>query len=239
MKTNWYLGETKNYDKFNFVLENRDINNINLKKIESSILEIGIQVPIIVNQNYDIIEGQHRFIALRKNKMVVPYVMSKNASEKIIAKLQESKRWTAEDFCRSLSVKGDIDCTTALEVAEKWRKLTNNKMATIRSLELLKSSKTGLGLKTSLRDGKYSINLECGISVFKALELMSKYDMNTSPYSNKIVRGVKRLYHEYNGLNMAAIEHMTKNNYLKSYSNDSEQFEYMKNKYKRSLKAVS
>ena len=238
MKTNWYLGETKNYDKFNFVLENRDINNANLKKIESSILEIGIQIPIIVNQNYEIIEGQHRFIALRKNKMVVPYVMSKNASEKIIAKLQESKRWTAEDFCRRLSVKGDIDCTTALEVANKWSDLTNKKMNTIRSLELLMSSRNSTGVKTILKDGKFRVNLECANNVFEALQLMSKHEMNTNPYSNKIVRTLKRLYHNYNGLNMKAIEHMVKNNYIKAYSNEGEQFEYMKNKYDRSLKAV-
>ena len=239
MKTNWYLGETKNYDKFNFVLENRDINNANLKKIESSILEIGIQIPIIVNQNYEIIEGQHRFIALRKNKMVVPYVMSKNASEKIIAKLQESKRWTAEDFCRRLSVKGDVDCKIALDTANEWNKITNKKMATIRSLELLMSGKSASGVKTVLKDNKYRVNLECAKNVFEAIQVMGEHEMNTNPYGNKIVRTLKRLYYKYNGLNMKAIQHMVKNNYIRAYSNESEQFEYMKNKYDRSLKAVS
>lgn len=239
MTTNWYLGETKNYERFNFVSTNRDISNANLKKIESSILEIGVQIPIVVNQNYDIIEGQHRFIALRKNKMVIPYVMSKNASENFIAKLQESKRWTAEDFCRRLATKGDLDCTTALEIAEKWNKMSNKKMANIRSLELLMSSRNSTGIKTVLKEGKFRVNLECANNVFEALQLMSKHEMNTNPYSNKIVRTLKRLYHNYNGLNMNAIEHMVKNNYIKAYSNEGEQFEYMKNKYDRSLKAVS
>jgi len=239
MTTNWYLGETKNYERFNFVSTNRDISNANLKKIESSILEIGVQIPIVVNQNYDIIEGQHRFIALRKNKMVIPYVMSKNASENFIAKLQESKRWTAEDFCRRLATKGDLDCTTALEIAEKWNKMSNKKMANIRSLELLMSSRNSTGIKTVLKEGKFRVNLECANNVFEALQLMSKHEMNTNPYSNKIVRTLKRLYHNYNGLNMKAIEHMVKNNYIKAYSNEGEQFEYMKNKYSRSLKAVS
>ena len=199
MTTNWYLGETKNYDRFNFVSTNRDINNANLKKIESSILDIGVQIPIVVNQNYDIIEGQHRFIALRKNKMVVPYVMSKNASENFIAKLQESKRWTAEDFCRRLATKGDIDCQLALDTAERWSKLTNKKMATIRSLELLMWSKANSGIKTTLKEGKYRVNLECAENVFDAVQIMNNYEMNTSPYSNKIVRSLKSLYYIYNG----------------------------------------
>tara|TARA_R110000822_G_scaffold29350_4_gene86498 strand:- start:147 stop:866 length:720 start_codon:yes stop_codon:yes gene_type:complete len=239
MQTNWYLGETKNYERFNFVSTNRDINNTNLKKIESSILEIGVQIPIVVNQNYEIIEGQHRFIALRKNKMVIPYVMSKNASENFIAKLQESKRWTAEDFCRRLATKGDLDCKLALDVAEKWSKMTNKKMAAIRSLELLMSSKTNSGIKTTLKEGKYRVNLDCGENVFKAVQIMANYEMNTSPYTNKIVRGLKSLYHIFNGLDLKAIEHMVKNNYITAYSNDAEQKTYMKKIYMRSLKAVS
>lgn len=239
MQTNWYLGETKSYDKFNFVSTNRDISNANLKRIESSILEIGVQIPIVVNQNYDIIEGQHRFIALRKNKMVIPYIMSKNASENFIAKLQESKRWTAEDFCRRLSTKGDIDCTLALDTANKWSKITNKKMATIRSLELLMSSKTNSGIKTTLKEGKYRVNLDCAENVFKAIQIMTNYEMNTSPYTNKIVRGLKSLYHTFNGLDLRVIEHMVKSNYITSYSNDAEQREYMKKIYKRSLNAIS
>lgn len=238
MTTNWYLGETKNYDRFNFVSTNRDINNANLKKIEASILDIGVQIPIVVNQNYDIIEGQHRFIALRKNKMVVPYVMSKNASENFIAKLQESKRWTAEDFCRRLATKGDLDCKLALDTAERWSKLTNKKMATIRSLELLMWSKSNSGIKSTLKQGKYRVNLDCAENVFDAVQIMNNYEMNTSPYTNKIVRGLKYLYYEFNGLNLKAIEHMVKNNYITSYANDMEQKKYMSKIYKRSLKSV-
>ena len=238
MTTNWYLGETKNYERFNFVSTNRDISNANLKRIESSILEIGVQIPIVVNQNYDIIEGQHRFIALRKNKMVIPYIMSKNASENFIAKLQESKRWTAEDFCRRLSTKGDIDCTLALDTANKWSKLTNKKMATIRSLELIMSHKSSTGIKTVLKNGNYRVNLDCANNVFDSIQIMVKHDMNTNPYGNKIVRTLKRLYHDYGGLNPKVIEHMVKNNYIKAYSNESEQLEYMKNKYEKSWKCV-
>ena len=98
MATKWHLGETRNYDRFKFVESNRDINDNNVNKIEQSILEIGIQVPIVVNDKYEIIEGQHRFIALRRNKLVVPYIISTSASEKYIARLQESKKWNAIDF---------------------------------------------------------------------------------------------------------------------------------------------
>ena len=57
MKNNFYLGETKDYSKFQFVEGNRDIIDSNVKKIEKSILSMGIQCPILVDENYKIIDG--------------------------------------------------------------------------------------------------------------------------------------------------------------------------------------
>ena len=68
---------------------------------------------------------------------------------------------------------------------------------------------------------------------------MSNLDMGTTPYGQKIIRTLKRMYHEFNGLDIDAIEHMTSNNYLKAYSNEGEQFDYMAAKYNRSLKTLA
>ena len=239
MATKWHLGETRNYDRFKFVESNRDINDNNVNKIEQSILEIGIQVPIVVNDNYEIIEGQHRFVALRRNKLVVPYIISTSASEKYIARLQESKKWNAIDFCRSLATKGNIDCQIALELAEEWHKHSKGKMALARSIEVLMDGKGYTGLLTKLKNNDYKVNIECGKAVYDAIDLMSNLDMGTTPYGNKITRTLKRMYHEFNGLDIDAIEHMTKNNYLKAYSVEGDQFDYMAAKYNKSLKAIA
>jgi len=239
MATKWHLGETKNYDRFKFVESNRDINDNNVNKIEKSILEIGIQVPIVVNDKYEIIEGQHRFVALRRNKLVVPYIISTSASDKYIARLQESKKWNAIDFCRSLATKGNIDCQIALELAEEWNKHSKGKMKLARTIELLMDGKGHTGLLTKLKNNDYKVNIECGKTVYDAVDLMSNLDMGTTPYGQKIIRTLKRMYNEFNGLDMDAIEHMTRNNYLKAYSAEGEQFDYMAAKYNKSLKAIA
>ena len=121
MKTNFFLGETKEYNKFNFREANRDLNTPNVNKIVKSIEEIGLQCPIIVNEEYEIIDGQHRFVALRQLGRVVPYVISKRwQGDDTIAQLQESRKWTALDFAESLAKRGDISCKTALELADDW-----------------------------------------------------------------------------------------------------------------------
>jgi len=238
MKTNWYLGETKQYEKFKFVESNRDINQSNLKKVEESILKIGIQVPIVVNNNYEIIEGQHRFIALRKNKLVVPYIVSGRATVSEIDSLQESRKWTAIDFCKSRAAKGDVSCKIALEVSEEWYQDSNKKMKPIRTLELLMDGRGTGSLRTKLRNGSFRISEDCASDVYNAIQVMANMDMGTTPYGQKITRILKMLWHDFEGLDLEVIEKMTRTNYITAYSNENDQYRYMKDIYLKAKKQL-
>jgi hypothetical protein len=237
MKTNWHLGETRDYSMFNFVESNREINKANLKKIEESILDIGVQVPIVVNSNYDIIEGQHRFLALKSNKMPVPYIVSRFASKENIAKLQESKKWSALDYCKSWSIRGNKDCKDALEIANKWHKETNKKLSMINILELLMDAH-GYQVQYRLKNNKYSINKEIAEQVYDCIKVMNELETGTNVYGNKIVRTMKKLHYDLGGLDADVVAHMTKKNFIMAYSNEHDQFNYMKKLYLKSLKAI-
>jgi len=76
MKKRFTLHETKEYDMFNFLESNREINSSTVKKLVKSIKDKGLQVPIVVNDDRDIVDGQHRFIALRQLGYAVPYIVS-------------------------------------------------------------------------------------------------------------------------------------------------------------------
>lgn len=238
MKTNWYLGETKDYSKFNFIDSNRDINDSNLKKIERSILEIGLQVPIVVNENYEIIEGQHRFVALRKNNLVIPYIVSARASESDIDGLQESRKWTAMDFCKSRATKGDVSCKIALDLAEEWYQDSDKKMHPQRTIELVMDGRTSSGIRTKLRNGSYIANTDCAKNVYDAIQVMSEMDMGTTPFGQKIVRTLKALYYDFLGIDLDIIQKMTRDNYIKAYSNENDQYEYMRDMYLKAKKQL-
>lgn len=238
MKTNWYLGETKAYDKFKFIESNRDINEPNLRKIEESILKIGIQVPIVVNDSYEIIEGQHRFIALRKNNLVVPYIVSSRATESNIDGLQESRKWTAIDFCKSRAAKGDVSCRLALDLAEEWYQDSDKKMHPQRTIELVMDGRASSGVRTKLRNGSYITNTDCAKDVYDAIQTMSEMDMGTTPFGQKIVRTLKMLYYDFLGLDLEVIQKMTRDNYIKAYSNESDQYQYMRDMYLKTKKQL-
>jgi hypothetical protein len=235
MQTKWHLGETKNYERFNFVESNREINDLNVDKIEKSILDIGIQVPIVVNKDYEIIEGQHRFVALRRNNLVVPYIVSSCADKGHIAKLQESKKWSAEDYCRSLATKGDIDCKIALEYAGKWFKQSKGKFSIIKSLEILMDGSAFSVLK-SLKSQSFKVNVDIANNVYDAIDIMKDYENSASPYNNRISRSLKKISYQYGGLNLKAIKHMAKYNYITCYGSEGETRKYLEDKYKKSLR---
>ena len=56
---------TKNYNDFKFVKGNRAINYTHVNNLVDSIKEKDLQMPIIVDEKMNIIDGQHRFEAYR------------------------------------------------------------------------------------------------------------------------------------------------------------------------------
>ena len=64
------LKSTKTYSIFNKVIGNRNLDSKNLSRIKNSINEIGLQMPILVNENKSIIDGQHRLQAAKELKIL-------------------------------------------------------------------------------------------------------------------------------------------------------------------------
>ena len=56
---------TENYDMFKKIGGNRKINKANYAKIVKSMKEEQLIIPIVVNERYEIIDGQHRYTACR------------------------------------------------------------------------------------------------------------------------------------------------------------------------------
>ena len=82
-KKEFRVGVTKDYDMFEFLDTNRQPNTRIINKLEKSIKEHGVQIPIIVNDKKQIVDGQHRFWALRKLGYQVPYIISYTWKEDI------------------------------------------------------------------------------------------------------------------------------------------------------------
>lgn len=68
------VNETTDYDQFKLLKGNRTVNMLHVEKLKLSFARKYLLSPIIVNENFEIIDGQHRFMAAKELKLPVWYI---------------------------------------------------------------------------------------------------------------------------------------------------------------------
>jgi len=105
--------KTNDYSMFKHMNGNRNINKLHLKRLTESMSEKYIEVPIIVNQHYEIIDGQHRFEAAKELGKYVYYIKVRNLNLDDVHRLNtNSKNWTAEEYMQGYCELGLKDYLT-------------------------------------------------------------------------------------------------------------------------------
>lgn len=97
----------KNYGKFSYLIENRPINNNHVQKLVESIKKDNRMDfhPVIVNDQFQIFDGQHRFEACKILKIPVTYVINNNTTADSIIDDQICLLWTVQDWIHHYSTK--------------------------------------------------------------------------------------------------------------------------------------
>lgn len=116
--------ETRDYSKFKFLSENREIKKANVEKIKASVKEWGIIPgrPILIDGDGNIVDGQHRFIAYKELGRPIPYeVINGNVIQKTMALNSNQTQWKLQDYINSYAEQG-IDCYRKLvKFEEKYK----------------------------------------------------------------------------------------------------------------------
>lgn len=94
---------TKDYDKF--IIDenyNRDVDEKHVKDVMKSIGmfgDHGICFPIVVDNNFKVTDGQHRFTARAKLGLPIYYIMNIALDSKVLGGINKAmKKWKKEDF---------------------------------------------------------------------------------------------------------------------------------------------
>jgi hypothetical protein len=94
--------KTYNHDIFKKMRGNREINERHVAKLKKSILENYIPNAIIVNENMEIVDGQHRLQALSELGKPVYYRIIKNLNLDSVQRMNtNSRQWTMTDYMNS------------------------------------------------------------------------------------------------------------------------------------------
>jgi|TARA_R110002012_G_scaffold294202_1_gene490212 hypothetical protein len=110
---------TNDYDKFSFKNSNRKIQRKKVDNLKKSLEKIGQIMPILVNDNFQIQEGQHRFTAIRELGLDTTYFFKRQNVDETVLIVEanvNSTNWFNKDFIYQQKV---------LE-SEKYEKLSKN-----------------------------------------------------------------------------------------------------------------
>lgn len=93
--------KTNDYSKFKTKKGNRDLNELHLKRLSSSVKELDLlhANPILVNEHFEIIDGQHRFNVCKELNKPIYFLMVEGLGLTEIQVLNaNSKNWKMEDY---------------------------------------------------------------------------------------------------------------------------------------------
>ena len=116
--------ETNDYGQFKFMDANRDYSDQHVLAIKRSFEETGNFTrvkPIVVNENLEIIDGQHRFIACKELGYPVYYTIVTGAGVDVARAMNIlHKGWTTDDYAKSYAATGDINYITYNRLKEEY-----------------------------------------------------------------------------------------------------------------------
>ena len=97
-KSKYVIYETTDYEKFKLLEANREVGRI--IELEESIDNVGLlPIAAIVNENYEIIDGQHRYFTCKKNGLPFMYVLVPGLTAESCQWLNRGqKNWKAVNY---------------------------------------------------------------------------------------------------------------------------------------------
>lgn len=116
------LQSTTDYTKFNLLDYNRDIDVSLLNKLKTSMGKRGFLpfCPVVVDGAWNIIDGQHRFLAAKELQLPVWYLMTDNEDKSVIVTMNADKKaWSLADYCKMYAVQGNKYYTALRNFAER------------------------------------------------------------------------------------------------------------------------
>lgn len=122
MNNNYLVCCTDDYENFKFFDWNRELNVNHIKKLMISYQEQDLSStnPILIDKNFYILDGQHRFTALKELNKPIYYQIVDIDKQGIFALNSVNKKWTGLDKLHFLSKTGNEWAGYSLELIKKY-----------------------------------------------------------------------------------------------------------------------
>lgn len=169
--------ETTNYAMFSFLQENRQPHNRPM--LAESIKKHGLLMPIDVNANLQIIDGQHRFLACMQLGLPVQYRVVNYDAALLFEVNNLQEKWATLDWLNAAKVKGHQSTIEFYQAC--GRLLTADEAAIICECyatgtgNMVRSVKAFLGIRSAERGTNYRVDERIGNWLYTTYKMVLKY----------------------------------------------------------------
>lgn len=128
--------ETKNYDDFTLLNENREIKESHVDYFVRELKENGQQIPFKINRNNEILEGQHRFMACKILNIPFQFFYSNDRNGKkkqlrSLINLQKGLDWSVKNHLETQCKLGNPYYREFKRLSEKHNEFTLSTLVTL------------------------------------------------------------------------------------------------------------
>ncbi|MEI5993743.1 ParB N-terminal domain-containing protein [Candidatus Enterococcus mansonii] len=142
--------ETEEYDKFKYLKGNRKVKRN--PSLEKSILKKGMLIPIVVNENFEILDGQSRYEIAKKHGKKLFYRISEGVGISEVIDLNNTKKaWNIDDYINKYVVDGNSEYEKLQNLSKQYKNIPRSALIAAAQGEL------NLGLQSgqNIREGKF------------------------------------------------------------------------------------
>lgn len=190
--------KTNELEIFKQIEGNRPPNPQHIKRLSQSIKEFGLLCnPILVNENMEVIDGQHRLLAAKKVESEIYYIILKgyNLTEVHALNLNQ-KNWTKKDFMYGYA---DMGIESYFKLRDFHKK--NNDFTLNDCIAMCSNTTSGSSFGMAQKYSKTNTNTKTGISnitqSFEEGTWVGKDFKVAQDYADKI-KLIKPYYINYN-----------------------------------------
>lgn len=122
MGKDYQVHTTQDYFMFKPIDGNRNKNLLHINRLKKSMAQNYLFTVIIVNEKYEIIDGQHRFHVIEELNLPLNYIVCKGYGLQEVHTLNaNSKTWNADDYLEGYCNLGYADYIKYKQFKEKYK----------------------------------------------------------------------------------------------------------------------
>lgn len=224
---------TQNYEQFKFVKWNRPIDWNHVQRLKVSIQAHGLLQEIQCTKDYKILDGQHRYYALKALGMPIQAILKETNTENDVHEMNDlSKGWTILDILNEYVEKGNqnyIDLKNKIELYKD-----NFPVGSI----ILAYNKNIIFKKKNFKNGDYLFFETKGNKVLSYADKLSEV-IQEKAYQTKFIKTLINVMARNRNFDIKRLLHAARNKKLYIYNNEKDTYNSIVEIYNYKLRSDS